>query len=300
MTDGSAPRPPAPGGPRRALRPGTARAAQDLPPRFGVVLAVVLGIGLFTGIGTGSRDSSGEPYDGRTGPRLLGPQHRSAGPQRQVSLPAGGNVQPHRGPVLRELVRQLPPGAATAGGGRAPTGRGAWGTVTGPRPRSRRPRFGRRNAKSFIKSSGVTFPVAYDPNVSITGARSTSDGDPYTVFVGRRDDRQDRAAARCSRRRRSPPTSRRSFPAERERRRHRSGDGPDREHGPRLRRAAHATGRAWRGARREAPRRAAAWRSGQARSAASRSGRSCRPGAGATGRGRWPRRGSTSARSVPP
>jgi len=39
------------------------------------------------------------------------------------------------------------------------------------------------NAKSFIKSSGVTFPVAYDPNVTITEGTFDFHGDPYTVFV---------------------------------------------------------------------------------------------------------------------
>jgi thiol-disulfide isomerase/thioredoxin len=39
------------------------------------------------------------------------------------------------------------------------------------------------NAKAFIKSSGVTFPVAYDPNVTITAGTFDFHGDPYTVFV---------------------------------------------------------------------------------------------------------------------
>ena len=39
------------------------------------------------------------------------------------------------------------------------------------------------NARSFIKSSGVTFPVAYDPNVTITEGTFDFHGDPYTVFV---------------------------------------------------------------------------------------------------------------------
>jgi peroxiredoxin len=39
------------------------------------------------------------------------------------------------------------------------------------------------SAKAFIKSSGVTFPVAYDPNVQITSGAFYFDGDPYAVFV---------------------------------------------------------------------------------------------------------------------
>ena len=39
------------------------------------------------------------------------------------------------------------------------------------------------SAQAFIKSSGVTFPVAYDPNVQITSGAFYFDGDPYAVFV---------------------------------------------------------------------------------------------------------------------
>jgi peroxiredoxin len=39
------------------------------------------------------------------------------------------------------------------------------------------------SARSFIKSSGVTFPVAYDPDVEITEASFFFSGDPYAVFV---------------------------------------------------------------------------------------------------------------------
>jgi hypothetical protein len=39
------------------------------------------------------------------------------------------------------------------------------------------------SAKSFVRSSGVTFPVAYDPDVSITSGLFYFDGDPYAVFV---------------------------------------------------------------------------------------------------------------------
>jgi hypothetical protein len=38
-------------------------------------------------------------------------------------------------------------------------------------------------AKSFIHSAGVTFPVAYDPNVDITSGLFYFTGDPYAVFV---------------------------------------------------------------------------------------------------------------------
>ncbi len=39
------------------------------------------------------------------------------------------------------------------------------------------------SARSFIHSAGVTFPVAYDPDVSVTSGLFAFDGDPYAVFV---------------------------------------------------------------------------------------------------------------------
>ncbi len=38
-------------------------------------------------------------------------------------------------------------------------------------------------AKSFIRRSGVTFPVAYDQNLKITNGDFYFTGDPYAVFV---------------------------------------------------------------------------------------------------------------------
>jgi thiol-disulfide isomerase/thioredoxin len=38
-------------------------------------------------------------------------------------------------------------------------------------------------ARSFVAGSGVTFPVAYDPNVAIMSGKFYFEGDPYAVFV---------------------------------------------------------------------------------------------------------------------
>ena len=38
-------------------------------------------------------------------------------------------------------------------------------------------------AQSFVAGSGVTFPVAYDPNVAIMSGKFYFEGDPYAVFV---------------------------------------------------------------------------------------------------------------------
>ncbi len=41
----------------------------------------------------------------------------------------------------------------------------------------------RSSAQAFIKASGVTFPVAYDPDINITSGLFFFTGDPYAVFV---------------------------------------------------------------------------------------------------------------------
>jgi hypothetical protein len=39
------------------------------------------------------------------------------------------------------------------------------------------------SAQAFIKATGVTFPVAYDPDASLTSGTFYFDGDPFAVFV---------------------------------------------------------------------------------------------------------------------
>ena len=36
---------------------------------------------------------------------------------------------------------------------------------------------------AFVKSRGITFPVAFDPDLVITNGAFSFQGDPYTVFV---------------------------------------------------------------------------------------------------------------------
>ena len=51
-------------------------------------------------------------------------------------------------------------------------------------PRHRRGQLGLAvEARSFIHGTGVTFPVAYDPDVGVTSGLFYFDGDPYAVFV---------------------------------------------------------------------------------------------------------------------
>jgi peroxiredoxin len=40
-----------------------------------------------------------------------------------------------------------------------------------------------QSAKSFIQSSGVTFPVAADRDITVTSGLFSFEGDPYAVFV---------------------------------------------------------------------------------------------------------------------
>ena len=70
------------------------------------------------------------------------------------------------------------------------------------------------SARAFIKSSGVTFPVAYDPNIEVTEGTFYFSGDPYAIFV-RADGTIDRIVRGAGlSRRRLWRTSGPSFPAE--------------------------------------------------------------------------------------
>ncbi|HEY1652990.1 MAG TPA: TlpA disulfide reductase family protein [Acidimicrobiales bacterium] len=150
----------------------------------GVVLAVVLGIFLFTGLGTSQGSTgSGAPHAGTAVPSFSAPNIGPSGPH-QVSVPTdgGSNGQPavllFFGAWCPSCHQELPPLAAAvrsqdkAGGALAQIrviGVDSEDTVG--------------NAKRFIKSAGVTFPVAYDPDVNITSGLFYLTGDPYAVFV---------------------------------------------------------------------------------------------------------------------
>lgn len=155
----------------------------------GIVAAVIIGIFLFTGLGTsqgsgttGSGSGSGSaPNVGDRVPSFtsqnIGPV---GGPSVSVSSLAGGQptVLLFFGNWCPSCHQELPPLAAAVRSQDSAGGALAQVRVVGVDSEDT---VG--NAKSFIHSSGVTFPVAYDQNVNITSGLFYFTGDPYAVFV---------------------------------------------------------------------------------------------------------------------
>jgi peroxiredoxin len=160
---------------------------------IGVVVAAALGVGLFTSVGTGQSSPPGSgsagggggggPTAGGTVPAFSASNVGPVGGSK-VSVPTDGGsggtpaVLLFFGNWCPSCHQELPPLAAavrqqeTAGGPLAHIrviGVDSEDSVS--------------SAKSFIQSSGVTFPVAYDPDVSITSGLFYFTGDPYAVFI---------------------------------------------------------------------------------------------------------------------
>ena len=155
---------------------------------IGVVLAVALGVGLFTSVSTsqgspGSGSSSGGPYAGGPVPGFTAPNIGPVGGS-QVSIPADGGSRGAPAVLLffgnwcPSCHQELPSLAAEVRQEAAAGGPLARIHVIGVDSED-----ARSSAQSFIKSSGVTFPVAYDPDISITSGLFYFTGDPYAVFV---------------------------------------------------------------------------------------------------------------------
>src|SRR5580700_10795611 len=149
----------------------------------GVVLAVILGIFLFTGLGTsngsgttGSAPNVGDPVPSFTS-QNIGP---AGGSSVSVSARPGGKatVLLFFGEWCPSCHQELPPLAAAVRSQDSAGGPLAQVRVVGVDSEDTM-----GNAKSFIHSSGVTFPVAYDQNVNITSGLFYFTGDPYAVFV---------------------------------------------------------------------------------------------------------------------
>jgi thiol-disulfide isomerase/thioredoxin len=145
----------------------------------GLVAAVVLGIGLFTSIGTNKK--TGPPHQGGrvpsfSAPRLNGsgtvqvPQDGGSGGTPAVLLFFGEWCQNCHAelPALAAAVRQQ----ERAGG---PLGKVHVIGVDSEDTKS--------VGEKFVKSTGVSFPVARDPNIAILSGAFYFPGDPYAVFV---------------------------------------------------------------------------------------------------------------------
>jgi cytochrome c biogenesis protein CcmG, thiol:disulfide interchange protein DsbE len=149
---------------------------------IGIVLAVVLGIFLFTGLGT-SQGSTGAPHEGGPVPSF---SRQNVGPVggTQVSVPAdgGGHGRPSVllffGNWCPSCHQELPPLAAAVRAQDKAGGRLSHIRVIGVDSED-----SVSSAQSFIHSAGVSFPVAYDPDVTVTSGLFYFEGDPYAVFV---------------------------------------------------------------------------------------------------------------------
>jgi cytochrome c biogenesis protein CcmG/thiol:disulfide interchange protein DsbE len=151
------------------------------PPRprivfllIGLVVAVGLGVGLFTSIGT---PKAAVPAAGSPAPSFSLASLTGGGP---VGTPAsgGGNGRPAVlvffaswcGPCHAEM-----PALARAYRDQTPSGRVAVIGVDGMDPV--------HSALAFVRASGVSFPVAKDPDYRVTEGLYGFDGDPDAVFV---------------------------------------------------------------------------------------------------------------------
>jgi peroxiredoxin len=149
----------------------------------GIVLAAALGVGLFTSVGTSQTTPGGAPGPNSPVPSFARTNIGPTGSSR-VSVPqdGGGDGSPavllffgawcpscHQElPPLAEAVRQQ----KTDGGALARIR--VIGIDSEDSPSA---------AKGFIRSTGVTFPVAYDPDLTVTSGLFYFTGDPNAVFV---------------------------------------------------------------------------------------------------------------------
>jgi thiol-disulfide isomerase/thioredoxin len=173
--------------PSAAPAPGPGPGQVPRKPRkifllVGIVAAVVVGVFLFTGLGT-SPSTSGAPHEGGPVPSFTASNIGPVG-AAQVSVPAagGGNGNPavlmFFGAWCTSCRQELPP--LTAAVRRQDRAGGALARI---RVIGVDSFDGTSTAKSFMRTEGVGFPVATDPQADITSGLFYFKGDPYTVFV---------------------------------------------------------------------------------------------------------------------
>lgn len=179
----------APPDPEPSPAPGADGAPAVRRPRkrfifigLGIGLLIILIVGLTTSFGT-TQSTTDTPHEGGTVPSFTRQNIGPSGPP-QVSVPSDGGADSTPTVLLffgnwcPSCHQELPPLAAAvrqqdhAGGALARI------RVIGVDSED-----STSSARSFIHSAGVTFPVAYDPDVSVTSGLFAFDGDPYAVFV---------------------------------------------------------------------------------------------------------------------
>jgi peroxiredoxin len=182
MTDAGPPDPSGPPAPPAGSGADPDPAPAPRKPRkifllVGTVVAVALGIGLFTSIGSGT--NSGGAREGSPVPAFTRQNIGPVGAQ-QVSVPADGTptVLLFFGNWCTACHQELPPLAAAVRAQDKAGGALSRIHVVGVDDLD-----SSSSAKAFIKSTGVTFPVAYDPDASVTSGTFYFDGDPFAVFV---------------------------------------------------------------------------------------------------------------------
>ena len=145
----------------------------------GLVVAVGLGIGLFTSIGTPAK--SGIPQVGGPVPSFSASRLNGSGTV-QVPADGGGGGTPavllFFGDWCTACHAELPPLAAAERHQEAAGGPLAKVRVIGVDSEDTR-----QEGMAFVTASGVTFPVARDPDIAITNGDFYFEGDPYAVFV---------------------------------------------------------------------------------------------------------------------
>ena len=158
-----------------------------LPPRqprkiflvVGLVVAVALGIGLFTSIGTNA--SSGPPHQGGQVPSFSAARLNGSG-TLQVPGDGGGAGTPavllFFGSWCSSCHAELPPLAAAVR--RQEDEGGALGKV---RVIGVDSEDTKSVGEAFVAQSGIRFPVVRDPALAITSGDFYFDGDPNAVFV---------------------------------------------------------------------------------------------------------------------
>jgi peroxiredoxin len=162
------PEPPAPRKPRKAFL------------LVGVVLAAALGVGLFTSVGAKHSPDSGAPQTGGAVPAFTGTNLNGSGSVGVSAGTTGGTptVLLFFGDWCPSCHQELPPLAAAVRSQEASGGSLKRIRVVGIDSEDTT-----ADAKAFIHASGVSFPVAYDPNLTITSGLFYFRGDPNAVFI---------------------------------------------------------------------------------------------------------------------
>lgn len=148
---------------------------------MGILAAAVLGVGLFTSIGT-KKGNSGPPHAGGQVPSFSAQRVNGAG---SIDVPADGGsggtpvVLMFFGNWCTICHTELPPIASAVRQQDAAGGALSNVRVIGVDSEDALP-----TARAFVHRSGVGFPVAYDKNLNITSEDFYFTGDPYAVFVG--------------------------------------------------------------------------------------------------------------------